>query len=146
MITCLNSSSGITSFSGNKSSSSNNVSLSKTINNPSVRSSTAKDTKIKRVILARDYTAVEINSTIGNGLFYQWCSINRNTHIIVNGTHYTMTKAKGIAIAPDVTYFYAGQKDITFTLYFPPITESATSMDLIESADSEWMFYGIKLR
>lgn len=57
-----------------------------------------------------------------------------------------MTKAEGIKIAPDKTYFsYAGQ-DITFTLYFPSIPTSATSMDLIESADSEWKFYGIKIR
>ena len=49
-------------------------------------------------------------------------------------------------MAPEKTYFsYAGQ-DITFTLYFPPILDTVASIDLIESIDSEWKFYGIKIR
>ncbi len=137
MIICSNSSTGTSAYSGNLSSSANIV------NYPSVRSSTAKREKIKSVTLDRTYTAVEIT---GNNASYAWCNIDRNTYIMVNGTRYTMTKAEGIKIAPDKTYFsYVGQ-DITFTLYFPPIPTSATTMDLIESADSEWKFYGIKIR
>ena len=141
MITCSNSSTGTSAYSGNLSSSAN------TVNYPFVRSSTAKREKIKSVYIERDYTAVEITSYNQSGnSYYQWCNIDRNTYIMVNGTRYTMTKAEGIKIAPDKTYFsYAGQ-DITFTLYFPPIPTSATSLDLIESADSEWKFYGIKIR
>ncbi len=141
MITCSNSSTGTSAYSGNLSS------LANTVNYPSVRNSTAERAKIKSVYLGRDYTAVEITSNNQSGnSYHQWCNIDRNTYIMVNGTRYTMTKAEGIKIAPDKTYFsYAGQ-DITFTLYFPPIPTSATSMDLIESADSEWKFYGIKIR
>lgn len=141
MITCSSSSTGGSSYSGNITSSSNTISY------PSVRSSTAERARIKSVTLGRDYTAVEIiyNNQSGSS-YYQWCNIDRNTYILVNGTRYTMTKAEGIKIAPDKTYFsYAGQ-DITFTLYFPSVPTSATSMDLIESADSEWKFYGIKIR
>lgn len=141
MITCSSSSTGGSSYSGNITSSSNTISY------PSVRSSTTERARIKSVTLGRDYTAVEIISNNQSGSsYYQWCNIDRNTYILVNGTRYTMTKAEGIKIAPDKTYFsYAGQ-DITFTLYFPSIPTSATSMDLIESADSEWKFYGIKIR
>lgn len=141
MITCSSSSTGGSSYSGNITSSSNTISY------PSVRSSTAERARIKSVTLGRDYTAVEIISNNQSGSsYYQWCNIDRNTYILVNGTRYTMTKAEGIKIAPDKTYFsYAGQ-DITFTLYFPSVPTSATSMDLIESADSEWKFYGIKIR
>jgi hypothetical protein len=65
---------------------------------------------------------------------------------MVDGKRYTMTKAEDIKIAPDKTYFsYPGQ-EITFTLYFPAIPSSATSMDLIESPNSLWKFYGIKIR
>lgn len=118
-----------------------------TISYPSVRSSTAERTKIKSVTLGRDYTAVEITSNnLSGNIYYQWCNIDRNTYILVNGIRYTMTKAEGIKIAPEKTYFsYAGQ-DITFTLYFPSVPTSAASMDLIESADSSWKFYGIKIR
>lgn len=141
MITCSSSSTGGSSYSGSITSSSNTVSY------PSVRSSTAERERIKSVTLGRDYTAVEIISNNQSGSsYYQWCNIDRNTYILVNGTRYTVTKAEGIKIAPDKTYFsYAGQ-DITFTLYFPSVPTSATSMDLIESADSEWKFYGIKIR
>lgn len=129
------------SYSGNNSTSAN------TINYPSVRSTTAERTQIKSVYIGRDYTAVKITANNQRkGYYYQWLNINRNTYITVNGRQYTMTKAEGIKIAPDKTYYsYAGQ-DITFTLYFPPIPTSATSMDLIESADSPWKFYGIKIR
>ena len=141
MITCSSSSTGGSSYSGSITSSSNTISY------PSVRSSTAERARIKSVTLGRDYTAVEIISNNQSGSsYYQWCNIDRNTYILVNGTRYTMTKAEGIKIAPDKTYFsYAGQ-DITFTLYFPSVPTSATSMDLIESSDSEWKFYGIKIR
>ena len=141
MITYSSSSTGGSSYSGSITSSSNTISY------PSVRSSTAERAKIKSVTLGRDYTAVEIISNNQSGSsYYQWCNIDRNTYILVNGTRYTMTKAEGIKISPDKTFFsYAGQ-DITFTLYFPSVPTSATSMDLIESADSEWKFYGIKIR
>ena len=141
MITCSSSSTGGSSYSGSITSSSNTISY------PSVRSSTAERARIKSVTLGRDYTAVEIISNNQSGSsYYQWCNIDRNTYILVNGTRYTMTKAEGIKIAPDKTYFsYAGQ-DITFTLYFPSVPTSATSMDLIESSDSEWKLYGIKIR
>ena len=123
---------------------SNNI---KTIDYPTVQRTTAERERIKSVKLAKDYTAIEIisNNQSGND-YYQWCNIDRNTYILVNGMRYTLTRTDGIEIAPQKTYFsYAGQ-DITFTLYFPPISDNATSIDLIESADSEWKFYGIKIK
>ena len=109
-------------------------------NYPIVRSSLSKSTKIKSVSLERDYTAVtlECSSTEEN-----WCNIDKNTYIMVKGIEYTMTKAEGIKYAPERTIF---SKKITFTLYFPPIPTSATSMDLIESEYSEWQFFDIKIR
>lgn len=119
----------------------------RTIENPTVSRTTAERAKIKSVKLAKDYTAIEIiSNNQSENSYYQWCNIDRNTHIVVNGTRYTLTRADGIQIAPEKTYFsYAGQ-DITFTLYFPPISNTATSIDLIESVDSDWKFYGIKIR
>lgn len=142
MIKCSNSSTSSYSYSGSTNYSSNN-----TINYPSVQRTTAERAKIKSVTLRSDYTAIEIKSNNQSGdSYFQWCNIDRNTYIVVNGTRYTMTRAEGIKIAPDKTYFsYAGQ-DIIFTLYFPPIPTSASTMDLIESASSEWKFYGIKIR
>ena len=119
----------------------------KTINYPLVNRTTAERATIKSVRLTPEYTAIDITSNnLSGNTYYQWCNIDRNTYIVVNGARYTMTRSEGIKIAPDKTYFsYAGQ-NIIFTLYFPPISETATSIDLIESADSEWKFYGINIR
>jgi hypothetical protein len=57
-----------------------------------------------------------------------------------------MNKAEGIKIAPEKTYFTHAGQDITFTLYFPPLPESVKSINLIEKIDSDWKFYGIKIR
>lgn len=142
MITCSNASGSSTNSVSNSSFSTS----SKTIENPTVSRTTAERAKIKRVVLAKDYTAIEITSNNQSGnSYYQWCNIDRNTYILVNGTRYTLTRTDGIQIAPEKTYFsYAGQS-ITFTLYFPPISDVATSIDLIESVDSDWKFYGIKI-
>lgn len=142
MITCSNTGSSST-YSVSPSTSTS----IKTIEYPTIGRTTAERAKIKSVKLAKDYTAIEIASNNqSGGSYYQWCNINRNTYILVNGTKYTLTRTDGIKIAPEKTYFsYAGQ-DITFTLYFPPISDTATSIDLIESINSEWKFYGIKIR
>ena len=142
MITCSNT--------GSSSTYSADPSIStpiKTIENPTVSKTTAERAKIKSVKLAKDYTAIEITSNNQSGnSYYQWCNIDRNTYILVNGKRYTLTRTNGIKIAPEKTYFsYEGQ-NITFILYFPPISDTATSIDLIESVDSEWKFYGIKIR
>lgn len=147
MITC---SSAETSVNSKTSEASKDIKVShilSIVNNPNVRTTTAENTRIKSVILRSDYTIVEIASKnkVGN-TYYQWCTIDRNTSLLVDGTRYAMIKAEGINIAPDKTYYsYAGQ-EITFVLYFPPIPSSATSMDLIEPGGSSWKFYGVKIR
>lgn len=142
MITCSNTGSSST-YSASPSTSAS----IKTIEYPTVSRTAAERAKIKSIKIAKDYTAIEITSNNQSGnSYYQWCNIDRNTYILVNGTRYTLTRTDGIEIAPEKTYFsYAGQ-DITFTLYFPPISDTATSIDLIEPIDSKWKFYGIKIR
>lgn len=122
---------------------------SRIINNPSVNRTTSQSTRIKKITLSPEYTSVEIvtnNQTSATDGF-QWCTLDKGTHIRVNGTLYYMTRAEGINIAPEKTYFsYLGQ-ELTFTLFFPPISHlNPTSMDLIEKTDSEWKWYGISLQ
>ncbi len=57
-----------------------------------------------------------------------------------------MNRAEGIKIATEKTYFTHAGQDITFTLYFPPLPESVKSINFIETIDSDWKFYGIKIR
>ena len=122
---------------------------SNTISHPFVQNTLAKRVTINSVTVEQDYTAVELttNNMSKDGTYFQWCSIDKNTYILVNGVRYTMTRAEGINISPKVTFFSCAGQDLTFVLYFPPIPASATSMDLIEPVDGgEWKFYGIKLK
>ena len=111
----------------------------KTIFNPSV-SFNRSGLVIKSVILTDDYTAIEIEAKFTN---YAWCNINAGTYILANGKKSTLVRTDGISISPQKTYF--NYSDITFTLYFPPISTSTTEIDLIESGESTWKIYGIKL-
>ena len=106
------------------------------------------DTKIQiaKVVIALDYTAVEFLYTNGYaGGFYSWACINPPTYISANGVQHKMIKAEGIKVAPDKTYFNSVIQT-RFTLYFPPIPKNTAYMDLIEPDESNWKFYGIKLK
>jgi S1-C subfamily serine protease len=112
---------------------------------PSISNSYSNSTTINKVTLNADYTIVEITYTnrYSSG---GWCSIGKDTYISVGGKKYTMTKAEGIEISPAKTNFsYSGQK-LTFKLYFPSIPKDTKTFDLVENSDSEWRWYGIKLR
>lgn len=131
MITCSNVSNGTAS--------------SRVFVNPTITSTAATHIRINSVTTCSQYTAVEfrcINDYVYNG----FCSIDKETHIVVNGTSYPMIKAENIKISPEKTLFsYYGQ-ELVFTLYFSPIPTSTTIMDLIEPGRSDWKFYGIQLK
>ena len=103
-------------------------------------SSNISDLFITCVKVTDSYTAIEIKSHFSN---YAYCSIKADTYILVNGKQMKLVRTEGINIHPQVTYY--NYKDITFTLYFPPIPDTTTSIDLIEP-ESTWKIYDIKLR
>lgn len=75
-----------------------------------------------------------------------WMQIDPKACIIANGIKYYLERAEGIMISPKKTDFdYVGQS-LTFSLFFPAIPESTSSIDFIESDDSEWRVYGIQLK
>lgn len=119
----------------------------RTIKYPEIRKVNDISIRLKEVKLSKDYTAIVISYTNqSNNVYYQWCCLDKNAHIIVDGKKYTLTKAEGIEIAPGRTYFTQAGQSITFTLYFPPIPNTATTMDFIESTESPWKIYGIKVK
>lgn len=149
MISCSNqatsNSSNINSYENNPSSISKEEDKT-IIRNPNVRNNSDENTRINSVTLTKEYTAIEITSNNRSGTgYYEWCNIYRYTVIKANGVSYTMTKADGIKISPEKTYYPSVNSDITFTLYFPAIPSNVTSIDLIES-ESGWNFYGIELK
>ncbi len=128
-------------------SSSINNSESVTINNPSVASTTASRTYITRVISNNSETVIEFqgnnNSITG---YYTWVSISPNSYIIANGQRYNLVKAEGIGVEPTKTYFNNPNTNYSFKLYFPPLPQNTSTFDFIESQESEWKFYGVKIR
>ena len=149
MISCSNQSntgSSYTNQSGNSSSSISKDGDKTIIKNPKVRNNSDSNTRIKSVTLTKEYTAIEMTSNNSSGTgYYEWCNIYRYTVIKANGVSYTMTRADGIKISPEKTYYPYANSEITFTLYFPAIPSNVTSIDLIES-ESGWKFYGIELK
>lgn len=149
MISCSNQSNTGSSYinqSGNSSSSISKDGDKTIIKNPKVRNNSDSNTRIKSVTLTKEYTAIEMTSNNSSGTgYYEWCNIYRYTVIKANGVSYTMTRADGIKISPEKTYYPYANSEITFTLYFPAIPSNVTSIDFIES-ESGWKFYGIELK
>lgn len=128
---------------------SNNTTIShdKTINNPIITTNCSWNTKVLSIRLSKDYTIVTLsdNNLTRDGGYYSWMTIDPQTYILANGQKYKLIKAEGIALSPSLTYFSHAGETKTFTLYFPPIPQTTSSIDLIESMTSEWRFYGIKI-
>lgn len=102
---------------------------------------------INKVIITPTSTDIEIkwnNKTPNGG--YKYCSIKKDTYILANGVKYFLTSASNIKIKPEQTEMdFAGQF-LFFTLHFPPIPSDTATIDLIEPEESNWKFYGIKLK
>ena len=128
---------------------SNNTTIShdKTINNPNITTNCSWNTKVLSIRLSKDYTIVTLsdNNLSRDGGYYSWMTIDPQTYILANGQKYKLIKAEANALSPSLTYFSHAGETKTFTLYFPPIPQTTSSIDLIESMTSEWRFYGIKL-
>ena len=122
--------------------------MDKTYNNPYINRNMSNSLKVLSVKIQDNQTVITFsdNNIIDEDSYYRWFTLEKNAYIVANGQRYTLTKAEGIAIFPDKTYFsYAGETK-TFTLYFPAIPKNTTSIDFIEAEKSDWRLYGIQLR
>lgn len=117
-------------------------------NNPRVTGQLATGAKIRRVVITDEYTCVELSSnSTSSGETAEWCNIDSNTYIVNEDKPFEklkLTRASGIKIAPDKTYYGGANRTVSFKLYFPPIPKDTKSISLIEP-DSSWCFYGITL-
>lgn len=118
------------------------TSTSNIINYPTVKRTYSEDFRVKSVVIERDYTAITLEF-IPPKVESKALNIDQNAYIVVSGTEYVMTRAEGIELAPNRSVL---SRNMTFTMYFPPIPASTTSMDLIESQFSSKQFLGIKIR
>jgi hypothetical protein len=146
-ITCSSSGNGTSSYNSSYSGGTSYTS-GKTYNNPAVNRNMANSLKVISVVIQDNQTIITFsdNNRTKDGNYYQWMNLDKNAYIVANGQRYTLRRAEGIALSPEKTYFsYAGETK-TFTLYFPAIPKKTTSIDFLESSDSEWKLYGILLK
>ena len=114
---------------------------------PYVKTATDKKLYVSKVSLNKDYTVLDMISY--NGGEYQWCSIERNSYLLVNGKRYSLQKAENIAYSPSHTdypnYQTGNNVSLSFKLYFMPIPSNTTEFDFYESASEGWNIKGITL-
>ena len=89
--------------------------------------------KVVSVSLQDNQTVLTLsdNNRTKDGGHYSWITLDKNAYIVTNGQRYTLKRAEGIALSPDKTYFSFAGETKTFTLYFPPIPKTTTSIDFI---------------
>lgn len=113
------------------------------INNPYVASYNSTSNRITKVTINESETVVEFK---GNNKYYSWITIDPNTYILADGEKYKLKRADGIGISPNKTTFEAPNNDYYFKLVFPSLPITTNTFDLIESPDSEWKYYGVRIR
>lgn len=148
-ITCSSSNSNNSSLNNsNNTGGSVSSATEKAYNHPYINRNMSNSLKVLSVKVQDNQTVITFsdNNRIDDDNYYQWFSIDKNAYIVANGQRYTLTRAEDIAMSPDITYFSHAGETKTFTLYFPAIPKSTTSIDFIETEDSNWRLYGIQLR
>lgn len=103
---------------------------------------------IEKVTLGSNYTILDMVSY--NRRQYQWCSISKNSYISANGKHYPLSRAEGIAYAPQHTDYpgYESGREVSlrFRLFFPALPTGTTSFDFSEGTESGWRIKGVELK
>lgn len=84
------------------------------------------------------------NNKINDSISAGWMNINSQTHIHSGQNAYSLIKANGIAISPQITQCTHPNQTITFDLFFPEF-DLSEPFDLVEAVDSEWKFMGCRL-
>lgn len=112
-------------------------------------SKTSNDNRlfVSKVTLGKESTILDFISY--NGAEYQWCSIDKNSYLLVNGKRYTLKKAEGIAYSPQHTnypnYQSGGNVSLSFRLHFQPIPAGTSTFDFAESVATGWSVKSITL-
>ncbi len=105
-----------------------------------------EDIQIKGVEVCDEYTALYLqwtNTEYDSG----WYSIDANAYIRdkSTGKKHRLLTTENCSISPQKTSIKGGETK-NFTLYFPAISRSAKRIDFVESNESDWRFYGIRLK
>lgn len=111
---------------------------------------------ITKVHTDNAYTVVDFISF--NNRQTQYCGINKNSYLLVNGKRYLLQKAEGISYIPNHTDYpnWKTREDVSlsFKLYFSPIPKGTNEFDFIEPSNGNqqlgwtgegWALRGVQL-
>lgn len=112
--------------------------------NPIVRNQLNSTTSIVKVVITDQYTKVYIHAYPKE--IDAWFNVDSTIHIFAENKKYKLIKAAGIEISPKRSYTsYSTQDIFPFLLYFESIPKTTKEFDMIESDESDWKWYGIRL-
>lgn len=120
--------------------------VGKVYSNPKFDSSADSKLRITSVEITPNNTIMTFRTHNDNQYQYAWVTMDKNAYIVANGQRYTLTKAEGIAISPNKTYYTKDNTECVFRLYFPAIPTNTQTIDFIENAESTWQITGIHLQ
>lgn len=92
--------------------------------------------KIESVESTEEYTKINFYISEGVRIGSQRCNIDKNTYITEGKTKKKLylIKAENISYAPDVSFI---NEKLYFSLIFPPISNSCTTLNLVEDIEGE---------
>lgn len=126
----------------------NNANSIRIITNPSgYKTKGAENLSVNSITLTPTETILDCSCK--NPLAGGWMNISREAHLrvsYVSSAKYKLLKTEGIAFAPDYTYFSYPNQTLRFKLYFPAIPTDAEMLDFIESPESGWKIFGLKIK
>ena len=115
------------------------------INNPRVERSNDPDARIYGIEMTDRFIAIHmsIRNTSNDAYGYY---VLENIYLLdsKSGKKYALITTENCAVAPKQTVINPGQTQ-EFTLYFEPVPENTTSVDIIEPHNDGWKFYGVEL-
>lgn len=117
------------------------------IKTPVVKTAKTLNTKIIGVEKTNEYTALYCTYTNTEYEVGGWYSISSDAYLRdkASGKRYKCIAAENCAMSPEQTSIELNETN-RFVLFFEALPQNAREIDFVESDDSSWQFYGIKLK
>ncbi len=125
--------------------------IEKVIHSPFVVHQTSEHLTIHRITSNDRFTQIDFIH-YADPIYHKggWVQIDRDTFIRPNGSNHklTLVDAFGIPYAPEKHHYNSTTAFLCYTLYFPALPKSTTSIDIIEkeTTGGNWFnFYGVAI-
>ena len=125
--------------------------LEKVTYHPMIKHQAKHIPEVMRIEMDDEFTRIDFIVFATSPAFnWEWVSILPTTFIRIAGLKekLTLVKAVNIAVSPSRHYFKKRTDLLPYTLYFPALPKSTTTIDIIESesAGPTWFnFYGVSM-